>query len=77
MKNLDVIKAFINGKAAKTPHLNTDGAKLINYNTVIAKKDGEKVIVSSTKYSNTTTIIQNMVKKEVPSSKLVLQELGW
>jgi hypothetical protein len=77
MTNLMVIKAFINGQEAKTQHLRTDGKKLINYSTCIAKKDNGKVIVSSTTYSRTTTIIQNKLKAEVPLNKLVLQEMGW
>jgi hypothetical protein len=77
MRNSQVITAFINSKEAKTQHLRTDGTKLINYNTVIAKKEGDKVVVSSTKYSQTTSTIQNMVIREVPASKLERREMGW
>lgn len=77
MKNIDVVNAFINGKVAKTGNLKTDGCKLINYSTVIALKDAGKIVVSSTKYSKTTTIIQNMVKREVPGSMLEMRALGW
>jgi hypothetical protein len=77
MTNLQVIKAFINGQVAKTQHLRSTGTELINYSTCIAKKDTDKYIVSTTKYSNTTTVIQNKLKAEIPSSKLVLQEMGW
>lgn len=63
MKNIDVLKAFIfNGDNiwAKTKNLKIKDGKLINYNTVIAEyKTASHIIVNTTKYSKTTTTIQN------------------
>lgn len=82
-KNIDVIKAFINGDVnCKTRNLTikSDGEiiQLFNYNTVIAERiadlgystfsiGGEKAgfVVNETKYSTSTSTIQNAVKREL------------
>ena len=68
-QNEKVIGAFLEHKSATSGEraidtggviergasISTDGDKLYSYWTVIAKWDGEKVLVNNTKYSNTTT----------------------
>lgn len=59
-KNIDVINAFVNGDSKpKTTNLKIEGDKLINYGTVIAERNGDQLIVNVTKYSVSTTTIQN------------------
>lgn len=76
MSNQDVIKAFLEGKKAKTNlrkirndygyykgrTLTTDGNTLTNYNTVIAFKFGNKLYINSKKYSVTTSKIQSQLR---------------
>ena len=68
-QNEKVIGAFLEHKSAtsgvrdiadgyymrKGASISTDGDKLYSYWTVIAKWDGDKVLVNNEKYSNTTT----------------------
>lgn len=64
MKNVDVIKSFVIGDnwANKTKNLKIDGDKLMNYDTVIAQRvDHNNIILNMTKYSQSTTTIQNQV----------------
>lgn len=60
-KNIDVINSFVNGdsKPAKTTNLRVEGSKLFNYNTVIAERKESGFKVNVTKYSQSTTTIQN------------------
>lgn len=70
-KNIDVIHAFINGAdKPKTKNLRIEYNKLINYNTVIAECDGNQWIVNVTKYSQSTTTIQNALIKEMSNAGL-------
>lgn len=66
MKNVDVLRNFINGDTqGKTKNLYIDGNKLFNYDTCIAERwekiDGKEYgfAVNVTKYSKSTTVIQN------------------
>ena len=64
MKNVDVIKSFVVGDnwVNKTKNLKIDGDKLVNYDTVIAQRvDDNNIILNMTKYSQSTTTIQNQV----------------
>lgn len=55
MKNIDVIEAFLEKKAARGSNLYSDGNKLINYKTTLAQwHDNYHLIVNYTKYSVTT-----------------------
>lgn len=76
-RNVEVIEAFLAGNEAHNKNLKTDGKELINYATVIAFHERDKVVVSSTKYSQTTSTIQNKIKSLVPENMLELRELGW
>lgn len=76
MKNVDVVRAFVMGEdSVKTKNLKISGDNLINYNTVIAKRERiggnvKKILVNSTKYSATTTRITSQLKRETPESIL-------
>ena len=75
MSNNEVIKAFLEGKKAQTNlrdvqngyytykgrTLTTDGITLINYSTIIAFKENDKLYISKRKYSRTTSKIQGQL----------------
>ena len=77
MNNQEVLKSFLQGYEAKTPTRNiqngyysyykgntltTDGTTLINYQEVIAYKEGNKLYLNKGKYSVTTSKIQSQLK---------------
>ena len=66
IKNKDVVLSFINGLSAYNTNLRSTSSKLYSYNTCIAEHLGfingcETIIVNKTKYSKTTSTIQNML----------------
>lgn len=75
MKNKEVIRNFLEGYEGKTPLRNisgsyqqgrtlyTEGNKLINYSTTIAYIENNTLHLNITKYSVTTSRIQNMIDK--------------
>ena len=64
MRNVDVIRAFLQGNSAKTTNLRTNGIELINYQTRIGyKKDGH-LYINKDRYSVTTSKIQGKLKAE-------------
>lgn len=78
MSNEAVIRAFLGRSGAHTPTRNitngiytykgqtlaTDGKKLVNYSTIIAKWIGDNLIELNThKYSVTTSKIQNKIRQ--------------
>lgn len=74
-KNIDVIQAFIDGASRpKTNNLRIEGNKLVNYGTVIAERYDEgdfDFIVNATKYSMSTTRIQNALINAIEDNGLV------
>lgn len=76
MKNLDVIKAFIYGDTLHTTNLRSTGDKLINYSTCIAQRKDGQIYVTDTKFSISTSKIQNALRKELlgVNYKLVPQQ---
>lgn len=77
MKNIDVITTFVNGGTkAKTKNLRIEGDKLFNYNTCLAERyeklGGEEMgfIVNATKYSMSTTTIQNKLLTSIPEDQI-------
>ena len=78
MKNIDVIKAFIYGEQAHTLNLMSSGDKLINYSTCIAQRKDGQIYVTDTKFSKTTSVIQNALRRELLgiNYKLVPQQRG-
>lgn len=59
MKNIHVIEAFSDRLNARTTNLNSNGNYLVNYSTVLAQYDDGCIIVNMTKYSKSTSTIQN------------------
>jgi len=74
MMNIDIIKTFLNGgDKAKTTNLRIEGNKLFNYQTCIAERNwnnnyGHNFIVNVTKYSKSTTTIQNQLIQLIGSN---------
>ena len=65
MKNIEVIKCFMKGYPAKSSsgNLRSTGEKLFSYNTCIAEWVNDYLFVNLTKYSSSTSRIQNMLFK--------------
>lgn len=77
MKNTDVIKAFLEKKAAIGSNLYSNGNKLINYNTTLAQwHDNYHLIVNHTKYSVTTSKNQSYLRSAItPERGIVVKEV--
>lgn len=87
MKNIDVIIKFLNRTKASSSNgnLRSTGDKLFSYNTCIAEWHSKKIIydgematiasyeltVNVTKYSTSTSKIQNMLLQKIPFGKTV------
>ena len=72
MKQQELVEAFINGETAGTvKSLSIDGEQLIHYNTAIAERMGEKIILNYTRYSLATGKVQKMITDALDPSKLV------
>lgn len=69
VKNIEVIKAFLNGLPAKNhgDSLVSDGEKLVNYNTTIGEWHNGTLFINRTKYSVTTSKLQNYLVRESES----------
>lgn len=74
MRNEEVIKRFLKHQEGHTPKRYTyDGDyistlwtrenELVNYQTVIARWDNNKIILNTKKYSSTTSKIQHMIER--------------
>lgn len=64
MKNIDVIKAFLQNRKAKTQNLHTDGTALVNYATTIGYWYNGILFINKQRYSVTTSKIQNWLVRE-------------
>ena len=74
MEKRSLIKSFINGATKGTgSNLTIEGNNLINYSTVIAKREGNKILLNNRKYSKTTSRNQNIIRQITP--KNILQEI--
>lgn len=63
MKNVDVIKNFVNlAKSGKGNSVSSTGDKLFSYDTIIAERINGKIIVNDTKYSVTTSKAQSYLR---------------
>lgn len=72
MKQQELVEAFINGETAGTAKsLSIEGMQLIHYNTAIAERIGEKIILNYTRYSLATGKVQKMITDAVDPSRLV------
>ena len=67
MRNIEVIKCFMKWHPAKSSsgNLRSTGEKLFSYNTCIAEWVNDYLFVNLTKYSSSTSRIQNMLFKEL------------
>lgn len=65
MRNQEVLEQFTWGNCAKNSgkNLESDGLKLINYNTEIARLYGSTILVNNSKYSSTTSNHQNWLQR--------------
>ena len=74
MGKRQLLESFINGAIKGTgSNLTIEGDNLINYSTVIAKREGNKILLNNRKYSKTTTVNQNIIRQITP--KNILQEV--
>jgi hypothetical protein len=64
MRNEEVVEDFLNGISSKTRNVKTNGNMLYSYDTAIATHFPIGVIVNKTKYSQTTSRIQNKLISE-------------
>ena len=66
MRHQEVISKFVNfAEAAATANVFSTGDKLFNYETCIAQRHGGKIIVNVTRYSITTSKMQNYLRREL------------
>lgn len=73
MTNQEVIGKFVNfAESAATANVRSTGDKLFNYETCIAQRHEGKIIVNVTRYSMTTSKIQNYLRAEL-SNKVVIE----
>ena len=69
MKNSEVIECFLNGTIGNSCNLFSTGDKLISYKTCIAEKYNNLLLINMSKYSSTTSAIQNRLFKKAPYGK--------
>ena len=74
MKNRDVISKFLREERGKTTHLQSIDNKLINYSTIIAYIKDTTLYLNTTKYSRTTSTIQNELKRQAQNSNFDIVE---
>lgn len=65
MKNNDLIRDFIQWGATKGKgsNLHIEGNKLINWTTCIAYRKGDKIFLNGKKYSTSTSVHQNFMRR--------------
>lgn len=79
-KNSEVCLKFLEQDIAEnhSGSLVSDGNKLMNYETCIAQWDNDYLYLNMTKYSPTTTTIQNklhrMAKDIIPEERLIVMK---
>lgn len=66
MRNIEVIDQFLNKSSGNSDsgNLISTGDRLINYNTCIAEWNRNCIMINITKYSSSTSRIQNMLLAE-------------
>ena len=66
MRNKEVISKFVNfAESAATANVRSTGTQLFNYYTCIAQRHEGKIIVNVTRYSMTTSKLQNNLRCEL------------
>ena len=81
MKKIDVIKEFVaGGTEGSASNLRIEGNRLMSYNTCIAEREvlpsHDEYILNMTKYSKTTTTIQNALLREFGNVMDVTEVVG-
>ena len=72
MRNQEVISKFAHfAESAATAKVRSIGDKLFNYETCIAQRHEGKVIVNVTRYSVTTSKIQNYLRGEMANKDVI------
>lgn len=72
MRQQELIEAFLNGATDGTvKSLSVDGDQLVHYNTAIAERYDDKVILNYTRYSLATGRVQKMITDTVDADTLV------
>ena len=72
MRNQEVISKFAHfAESAATANVRSTGDKLFNYTTCIAQRHEGKVIVNVTRYSVTTSKIQNYLCRELSGYNVI------
>lgn len=68
----DFLDGATEGRSGSGGNLIIKGDQLIHYQTVIAERYGDKIILNYSRYSLVTGKIQKAIKEKVPEDKLVL-----
>lgn len=73
MRNYDLVLNFLAGATTgKGSNLYIDDNKLINYSTCIAfRKDSRTIVLNGQRYSQTTSIHQNRIRRNTVGSQLI------
>ena len=72
MRNQEVISKFVHfAESAATANVRSTGDKLFNYYTCIAQRHEGKIIVNVTRYSATTSKIQNYLRGEMANKDVI------
>ena len=62
IKKEDLIQAFVNGASkGRGSNLVIEGSVFRNYQTIIARRQGDKIIINWRRYSQTTSRNQNLL----------------
>lgn len=67
----EFISGATSGMSAGQANLKISGSKLIHYETIIAERYHEKIILNVTRYSLPTGRIQKVLKNSIPSDQLI------
>lgn len=73
MKNEDVVRLFMGRARASGSNLYSTGDKLINYYTCLAQWNYDVLYYNMTKYSVSTSKIQNYILKHLPKNVTTIQ----
>ena len=72
MRNQEVISKFVHfAESAATANVRSNGDKLFNYGTCIAQRHEGKIIMNATRYSVTTSKIQNYLRGEMANKDVI------
>jgi Cu/Ag efflux protein CusF len=72
MNKKDLFLAFLRGDTkGRASNLEIVGNNLFNWKTVIARRQGKKVLLNTTYYSPTTKKNTTILRKLIPSSRIV------